>query len=200
MTGRSVKAVNRILQAFKKKGRVKDAPRGLPPRATTDDDDLSIVAAALHGAVRLCESGLTFVSVWACISKDGLGALIRLQGRFTAERYGANTDDVPIPYVLDSPFPKGDCTFQHDRSPIPTARVVRELPEERGVTVMEWPPLSPDLNITENFWGLMKMSLARHPLHGLSEDRLRSAIVSERDALRVIHRSSSHCTPHCRSE
>lgn len=47
MTGRSVKAVNRILQAYKKEGRVKDAPRGRPPRATTDDEDLSIVAAAV---------------------------------------------------------------------------------------------------------------------------------------------------------
>lgn len=134
---------------------------------------------------RVTASGRTGVSVWACISKDGLGPLIRLQGKFTAERYGAIIDDVLIPYVLDGPFPEGDYTFQHDRSPIHTARVVRELLEERGVTVMEWPPQSPDLNIIENVWGFMKMSLARHPLHGLSEDRLWSAIVSEWDALRV---------------
>ncbi|KAH7962574.1 hypothetical protein HPB52_016956 [Rhipicephalus sanguineus] len=48
-----------------------------------------------------------------------------------------------------------------------------------------WPPQSLDLQIIENVWGSLKISLVRHPLHGLPADRLWSTIVSDWDAPRV---------------
>lgn len=44
---RPLKTVNRIVQAFRYEGRIRDAPRGPPPRATTEDEDHYIVAAAV---------------------------------------------------------------------------------------------------------------------------------------------------------
>ncbi|KAH9372005.1 hypothetical protein HPB48_000573 [Haemaphysalis longicornis] len=46
-TGRPVPTVNRIVQAFTKEGRLADAPRFRPPRATTHEEDRLIVATAV---------------------------------------------------------------------------------------------------------------------------------------------------------
>ncbi|XP_077508797.1 uncharacterized protein LOC144120274 [Amblyomma americanum] len=134
---------------------------------------------------RVAASGRTTVSVWSCITKDGLGPLICLEGKLSATKYAGIIDDVSIPHLLDGPFPEGDYIFQHDRSPIHTAGVVSKLLEELGVTVLDWPPQSPDLNIVENAWGSVKSSLApRHSMQGLSEDGLWSIIRSEWHELR----------------
>nr|XP_054919978.1 uncharacterized protein LOC126516939 [Dermacentor andersoni] len=45
-TGRPLATVNRVLQAFHKEGRLKDAARGRPPRATTEEEDRLVVAGA----------------------------------------------------------------------------------------------------------------------------------------------------------
>lgn len=42
-----LKTINRIAQALRYEGRIHDAPRGPPPRATTEDKDHYIVAAAV---------------------------------------------------------------------------------------------------------------------------------------------------------
>ncbi|KAH6921345.1 hypothetical protein HPB50_027666 [Hyalomma asiaticum] len=46
MTGRSNKTVNRIIQAYRKEGRIRDAPHKRHPRATTAAQDADILDAA----------------------------------------------------------------------------------------------------------------------------------------------------------
>ncbi|KAH7984211.1 hypothetical protein HPB52_018134 [Rhipicephalus sanguineus] len=46
MTGRSNKTVNRIIQAYRKEGRISDAPHRRHPRATTAAQDADILDAA----------------------------------------------------------------------------------------------------------------------------------------------------------
>lgn len=45
MTGRPLKTVNRICQAYKTEGRIGDAPHRRRPRATTEEEDQLIIAA-----------------------------------------------------------------------------------------------------------------------------------------------------------
>ncbi|KAH7940995.1 hypothetical protein HPB49_008946 [Dermacentor silvarum] len=46
MTGRSNKTVNRIIQAYRKEGRIRDAPHKRHPRATTAAQDADILYVA----------------------------------------------------------------------------------------------------------------------------------------------------------
>ncbi|KAH6942154.1 hypothetical protein HPB50_001501 [Hyalomma asiaticum] len=46
MTGRSNKTVNRIIEAYRKEGRISDAPHKGHPRATTAAQDADILDAA----------------------------------------------------------------------------------------------------------------------------------------------------------
>ncbi|KAH9383892.1 hypothetical protein HPB48_025738 [Haemaphysalis longicornis] len=50
---------------------------------------------------RVASSGRCGVSVWGAISKDGLGPLVRLQGRFNAATYKDLLDTVMLPYAQD---------------------------------------------------------------------------------------------------
>ncbi|KAL1474730.1 hypothetical protein MTO96_037774 [Rhipicephalus appendiculatus] len=66
--------------------------------------------------------------------------------------------------------PQHHCIFQHDHSPVHTAKKVDRLLQQRGVTVLMWLSQSADLNVIENVWGRMKSSLSRLRLHGKSAD------------------------------
>ena len=52
-----------------------------------------------------------------------------------------------------------DGIFQHNNALTHTARVVREALQDMGIKVMEWLPYSPDLNLIENLWALLKAEI-----------------------------------------
>ncbi|KAL1466052.1 hypothetical protein MTO96_042972 [Rhipicephalus appendiculatus] len=119
---------------------------------------------------RVAASGRTVVSVWSCVTQDGLRPLVRIEWAITAEKCSSILDTVGLPPITSRMTPEHDCIFQQDRSPVHTAIKVDRVLKQRGVTVPMWPRQSCDLNIIENVWGRMKPSLSRLCLHGKSAD------------------------------
>ena len=51
--------------------------------------------------------------------------------------------------------------FQQDNAPTHKASIIKNFFRENKWEVLDWPPYSPALNITENLWAIVKKRLAK---------------------------------------
>ena len=98
------------------------------------------------------------LQVWGCISANGVGDLVRINGVLNDETYRQILIHHAIPpgrHVIGPKF-----ILQQDNTPKHTANVMKnylQRQEEQGVLEeMVWPPQSPDLNIIESVRDYMK--------------------------------------------
>lgn len=122
-------------------------------------------------------SGRFAVNVWGWISAEGPGALHIIDGRLTAQKYVELLEEVMLPSVRNR-FPN-DFIFQHDNSPIHTARVVRNWLDQNEIDVLPWAAKSPDLNPIENIWGFMTKKIYNHEFRPRNREELSQAIQNE---------------------
>ena len=71
----------------------------------------------------------------------------------------------------------------HDNASPHTAQLTRETLLERGISLYDHPPFSPDLNPIEDAWNWMKDYLALHFPAKMTYDTLRRAVREAWDAL-----------------
>jgi predicted transcriptional regulator len=94
---------------------------------------------------------------WGCISKYGVGPLITIDGTMDQNQYLEVLKNYFIPELraAEGLF-SGKWTLMQDNAPAHTARMIKEYLSKEGVTMLEWPPYSPDLNPIENIWNWIK--------------------------------------------
>ena len=147
------------------------------------------------------------VMVWGAISINGCGPLVPFDENINSDEY---LD--AFRYRLRRFYPGlygGDMIFQHDNSPVHTAQVVSDLFQDKNIRVLDWPSKSPDLNIIENVWGLMKYELrsqvfedldllwsevARIWENSITENFIKSLYESIPRRIRAVIQSSGHHT------
>ena len=95
--------------------------------------------------------------------------------------------------VLEEQLPrcwKPSMLFQQDNASIHTTKEVIQWLENEGISLFEWPPISPDLNPIEKIWAILKQRIIEKYPHlldlGKSQealDALAKAIVDEWNAI-----------------
>ena len=103
------------------------------------------------------------IMVWGCLGWEGVGRLVEVEGKMNTEQYVDILENNLLPSMKESGISLEDVIFQQDNDPKHTSKRAKEWMEDNNITLLDWPPQSPDLNPTEHLWNHMKTELFQYP-------------------------------------
>ena len=121
---------------------------------------------------------------WGCITHKGTGVIVPVEGNINSRKYINILDECLWP-VVTKDFGNDPWILQEDNCPVHVSRETRGWKEDNQIQTLPWPAQSPDLNIIENIWRLLKIKL-QNQLH-----RIKNAD----DLVRIVHEIWNVITP-----
>jgi transposase len=126
----------------------------------------------------------TLVTLWGCFAAHEIGQAEIFTGELNGKKYCSILEGNLKP-TYKKIFPQGErgeqWYFLQDNDPSHTCSAARQWFHRNGVTVLDFPPWSPDLNPIENLWSVLVRAVDNH--NALDEAELEAAIAAEWQAV-----------------
>lgn len=115
---------------------------------------------------RTCSTTMQYVRgyivMWDCMLSIGFGCCCQIRVNINGAVYCGLlqlTLIKPFDYLAQD---KNSITFQHDNAANHIAKTITDCLQHLGVTTLQWPTHSLDMNPMENLWDKLKRKLASH--------------------------------------
>nr|ACO51862.1 Transposable element Tc1 transposase [Aquarana catesbeiana] len=113
------------------------------------------------------------VMIWGAMSSAGVGPLCFIKSKVSAALYQEILEHYMLPSAVQL-YGDADFIFQQELAPAHTAKSINTWFNDHGITVLDWPANSSDLNPIENMWGIVKRKM--RDTRPNNEDELRATI------------------------
>ncbi|GBM18419.1 Transposable element Tc3 transposase [Araneus ventricosus] len=114
--------------------------------------------------------------VFAAFDFNSQMGLAFLDGRQNSPKYIETLENHLMPFAGN--IGGRNREYQRDNAPIHTFNATRSYLNSKNATVLERPPMSPDLNPIENVWGIMSRKVYENGGQFYSVNALKTAIES----------------------
>ncbi|GBO38349.1 Transposable element Tc3 transposase [Araneus ventricosus] len=114
--------------------------------------------------------------VWVAFGFNGQVGLEFLNDRQNSPKYIETLENHFMPFAEN--IRGRNWEYQLDNAPIHTSNATKNYLNPKNVTVLEWPPMNPDLNPIENVWGIMSRKVYENGGQFYSVNALKPAIES----------------------
>lgn len=134
------------------------------------------------------------IMVWGCVTWFGVGRIHRVEGRMNSDQFCSILEDSLLGSLEDHGLRVDNVVFQQDNDSKHTSRKTRRWLDEHNIDRLPWPASSPDMNLIEHVWQLLKRRVRAHqPLpsnltqlwHVVEEEWYRIPV----DEIRALYRS-----------
>ena len=110
------------------------------------------------------------VMIWGCVTYHGFRKLEKSNGTLNSEKHQELIEQ-NLPDVINS-FHGDEYVFQQNNAPCHVSNLMNTFFTEKDIVTTTWPPHSPDINIIENLWKMLKNSLKDSNIEFRSRDQL----------------------------